>query len=119
MATLTLQQLLESGDIGASYVAASAGGDLMPNDGHTLLHVKNGGAGSITVTVTAQVASRDVGPGYGSYARADVVATVGAGAERFIGPLPRLAFNNASGQAAVSYSGVTSVTVAAIRIPVR
>jgi hypothetical protein len=112
-----VQDLVKSGGMEASYAAASGGGDVMPNDGKTLLHVKNGGGGAITVTIAAVVASKDVGVGYGLYTRANVAVVVDAAEERFIGPLPDRAFNNASGQAAISYSGVTSVTVAALKMP--
>lgn len=117
MATLTLQNLVRSGGLVPSYAAASGGGDEMPNDGKTLLHVKNAGGGSINVTLTAQVTSRDAGPGFGAYSLADLVVAVGAGAERIIGPLPRRAFNNASERVAIAYSGVTSVTVGAFKLP--
>ena len=39
---------------------------------------------------------------------------VGAGAQKIIGPIPA-AFNDASGNVAVTYSGVSSVTVGAIQ----
>jgi hypothetical protein len=117
MATLTIQNLVTTGSLQPTYAAASGGGDVMPNDGKTVLHVKNGGGGSINVTITAQVATRDAGPGFGPYTRADLVVAVPAAEERIIGPLPRIAFNNASAQAAIAYSGVTSVTVAALRFP--
>lgn len=117
MATLTVQNLATTGSLNPSYAAADVAGDVMPNDGKTVLHVKNAGVGSINVTITAQVASRDAGPGYGTYTRADLVVAVPNGGERIIGPLPKIAFNNAQGQAAIAYSGVTSVTVAALRFP--
>lgn len=117
MATLTIQSLVKTGSLQPTYAAASGGGDVMPNDGKTVLHVKNGGGGSINVTITAQIASRDAGPGYGTYTRADLVVAVPNAEERIIGPMPSIAFNNAQGQAAIAYSGVTSVTVAALRFP--
>lgn len=117
MATLTIQSLVETGSIAPSYAAAGAGGDEMPNDGKTILHVKNGGVGSINVTIAAQVTSRDAGPGYGLFTRADLVVAVPNGGERMIGPLPSRAFNNANARAAITYSGVTTVTVAALRFP--
>lgn len=117
MATLTVQDLVKSGGLEATYAAAAVGGDVMPNDGRTLLHVKNGSGGNITVTAAAVITSVDLGPTYGPYTRANVAVQVDAGEERFIGPFPQQAFNNASGQVAMTYSGVTSLTVAALRVP--
>lgn len=117
MATLTVQSVSESG-LNASYAAASGGGDEFADDGEqrTFLHVKNGGGGSVTVTVTAQTTTRSV-PGMGTMTKANASVSVPAGGERFIGPFPAGAFKNSAGRVAVGYSGVTSVTVAAIRVP--
>lgn len=114
MALLTRQNFALGG-LAASYAAAAAGGDTVDNDGKVVLHVKNGGAGAINVTVTAQVTSVAV-EGYGTLTRSNAVVAVPAGAERFIGPFPTQAFNNSSGRAAISYDVVTSVTVAALRL---
>lgn len=119
MATLTVQVVAEAG-LAPSYAAAAGGGDEIPNDnGDVILHVKNGGGGSINVTVAPQVASVALNGGLGTYTRSNLVVAVPNGGERMIGPFPRRAFNNANGRVAVTYSGVTSVTVAAIRVPVK
>lgn len=113
MATLTRQKIVSSG-LAASYGSAAAGGDVVDNsDGKTVLHVKNAGGGSINVTITAQDTSVDAA-GYGTITVSNLVVAVPAGAERFIGPFPKRAFNNASKQIAITYSGVTSVTIAAL-----
>lgn len=119
MATLTVQQMARSAGLTVSFAAAAGGGDEMPNpDGNTLLLVKNGGGGSINVTLTPAVATREVlGDGYGPYTRPAIVVAVNAGAEAIIGPMPPNAFNNASGRVPITYSGVTSVTVAALKMP--
>lgn len=90
------------------FVAAAAGGDVVPNDGKTILRVKNGGGSDQTVTVTATGKCNQ-----GSLHNSVTVVT--AGEERDIGPFPKHQFDNGSGQFAVTYSGVTSVTVAAIK----
>lgn len=115
MATLSRQDMVEAGLLG-SYVAASGGGDVVDNDGQTFLHVKNGGGGSINVTVAAQVAAFQT-PGMGPMTKANIVVAVANGAEKFIGPFAKQAFNTAAGQVAITYSGVTSVTIAAVRLP--
>jgi hypothetical protein len=114
MALLTRQNFALGG-LAASYAAAAAGGDTVDNDGKVVLHVKNGGAGAINVTVAAQVASLSV-EGYGTLTRSDVVVSVPAGGERFIGPFPPRAFNDANGRAAITYDAVTSVTLAALQM---
>jgi hypothetical protein len=115
MATLTRQQIVTAGLL-ATYSSAGVSGDVVDNrDGKTLLHVKNASAGAITVTITAQDTSTPVA-GYGDLTVSDITVSVGAAAEKFIGPFPRNAYNNSSDQIAVSYSAVTSVTVAAVYI---
>jgi len=113
MATLTRQQITSSG-LAATYSSAAGGGDVVDNtDGKTWLHVKNASGSSINVTITAQVASAGF-DGYGTLTVSNIVVAVAAGAEKFIGPFPRNAYNNSSNQLAISYSAVTSVTIAAL-----
>lgn len=115
MALLTRQKIVEAG-LTPAFVAAAGGGDTVANaDGKTYLHVKNGGGVSINVTVTAQAVTVE-DPHRGTMAKANIVKAVGAGAEAIIGPLKKISFNNASDIVAISYSGVTSVTVAALWI---
>lgn len=115
MATLTRQKLLTAGLLG-TYSSAAAGGDVVTNsDGKTFLHVKNGSGASINVTITAQQTSTEVNH-YGTLTVSNVVVAVGAGAEKFIGPFPQTAYNNSSDQIAITYSAVTTVTIAAYYI---
>lgn len=113
MAVLNKQEIVESG-LAATYSAAASGGDTFVNNGAEFLHVKNGGAGSITVTVTAQAtgASNKV---YGALTKSNVSVAVGAGADKFIGPFPPAAFNTGD-SASVTYSAATSVTIAVITL---
>lgn len=108
MAVLTVQKITQAG-IAPSFAAASAGGDEFANSGRTFLHVKNGGAGSINVTINSQ---KPCDQGFDH----DLVVAVPNGGERVIGPFEPGRFNNSSSRVAVSYSGVTSVTVAALEV---
>lgn len=108
MAVLTVQDVTAAG-LTPSYVAASAGGDTFANNGRVMLHVKNGSASSITVTI---VSARTCNFGY----QHDIQVTVPASSEKMIGPFPPERFNNDSGMVQVNYSAVTSVTVAALEI---
>lgn len=117
MALLSVQNIDLLNGLVPSYASAAGGGDTFVNDGKTMLHVKNGGGSPITLTITSQITSQDV-PGLGPVDVANETYTVANGAERMIGFFSPSRFNNTSGQVAVGYSAVTSVTVAAIRLPV-
>lgn len=84
--------------------AATGAGDSFTNDGNTLLVVNNGSAGAITVTVDA-VSACSFGFDH------DASVSVAAGATEYIGPFPKNRFGSTVG---VTYSSVTSVTVAAV-----
>lgn len=92
-------------------VAASVGGDTFVNTGTELLVIKNGGGSGITLTVATPVT-------VDSLAVTDLTATIGAGETRMLGPFPPGIYNDtlaAGGIVSLSYSGVTSVTVAVIK----
>lgn len=108
MAELTVQQIDRDGTT-PSFSNAAGGGDTFDNDGKTYLHVKNGGAGSITVTINSQ---KQCDQGFDH----DLTVNINAGAEALIGPFPPDRFNDDNGEVNVSYSGTTSVTVAAFRL---
>jgi hypothetical protein len=107
MAVLSTQPISRAG-LAATYAAASAGGDKFTPGDHVVLHVKNGSAGSVTVTV--------VTPGLvDGLAIADVSKAIAAGAEAFIGPLPADLFRDSDdGYGDVTYSASASVTVAVL-----
>lgn len=110
MATLTVQTI-SVGGLSPVYSAADAGGDKLKPGRTTFLHVVNGDASPITVTIAT--------PGTTKYGLAieDRAVTVGASDEQMIPIDPEQYGDPAdSGLASVSYSSVTSVTVAALRI---
>lgn len=93
-------------------VAATGGGDQFANTGREFFYIKNGGGGAITVTFDSPTTcSFNVA----ANSNHDAAISVGAAAERIIGPFPTVRFNDGSGNVQVSYSGVTSVTVSVIR----
>lgn len=108
MATLTVQNLVGTTGVIPTYGAAAGGGDVFANDGKTMLHVKNGGGGAIDVTVNS-IKACDQGSDH------NLVVNVLNASEKVIGPFDPGRFNNASGQVEVTYSGVTTVTVAALK----
>lgn len=105
MVAVNAQRFVSTG-LNPAYAAASATLDFDCDD--VVLHVKNGGVGSINATIETP------GSVDGDLAVADRVVAIGAGAERFIGPLASKSFKRSdTGQARVTLSGTTSVTVAA------
>lgn len=104
---MTVQQTLRTG-IKPTYAAANAGGNSFANDGRVRLVVVNGGVGSVTVTI-------DVVGTLDGLAVSDIAQAVPAGETWEFGPFAPGIFNQPDGTVNVSYSGVTSVTVAAIR----
>lgn len=111
MAVLSAQPITMAGAAVTLSAAAGGGDAYIPTDGdRSALWIKNGGGSSITVTVT--VAGQTFGQN-----NADVPVTVPNGGERLIGPLvPDLAGPDTVGTIGFSYSAVTSVTVAVVRL---
>lgn len=96
--------------VNPAFAAATGGGDkVSPND-RGYLHVRNGGGSPMTVTV--------VTPGNDKYGqpRPDIAVSVPAAGDRMVGPFPSDLADPADGLVAITYSGVTSVTVAAITL---
>src|SRR6266498_3332365 len=107
MATLTTAAITAAGTDPA-FVAANGAGDKVTPGDTTYLHVKNASGVSVTVTIAA------VGLCTQGFTHSSVVA-VPAGEERVIGRIDSR-FAASDGLAAVTYSAVTSVTVAACRL---
>ena len=116
MATLTRINPAESGTV-ATGAAAAGGGDVVDNtDGKTLLLIHNGDGSSVNVTITAQNTSFTDGK-LGAITKSTQVVAVAGGARKIIGPFPANVYNNASGQLAITYSAVTSLYIACIKLP--
>lgn len=94
-------------------VAAAGGGDSFANNGLTVFVVNNASGAGITVTFDDP---NSPNPGSASAFNPDVAVVVGAGARRTIGPFPAFRFNDVNGRVNVTYSGVTTLTVMALRL---
>lgn len=107
MALLSTQVVAPTGTA-LTFAAATVGGDTCATGSDVRLFVKNGSGSSITVTL--------VTPGTvdGDLAIADRTVTVAAGAETAI-PMTDLYRNPSTGVASITYSAVTTVTVAVVR----
>jgi|GEM_PF-1855097 len=86
-----------------------------PQDQLTFLHVKNGSGSAVTVTIAPYLTSVPNGLA-GTQTVSSLSVSVPASGDRMIGPFAP-AFIDASGNVNVSYSSITSVTAAAIRMP--
>ena len=111
MPALAPEKVTEAGLV-ATYTAANAGGDTFENDGKTIIHAKNGSGSPITVTVAAETAATEKA-GFGTLTKANAAMSVAAGGEEFLGPFPTIAFGRI---ADLTYSDVTSLTIAVLRI---
>ena len=105
MAAITVEKIVVGGTQ-PTFVAA-VGPDTFPNDGaKTMLTVDNGGGGAITVTFDGT----GTGPTDAVAFDDDVATSVGAAEQWTFGPFPKSRFTSV---VTVTYSGVSSVTVAA------
>lgn len=107
LALITVPVATGIADVAAQAVAAAGGGDTAPVGPGRFLYVNNGSGGSITVTLATpgQVSGIDI---------ANVAVAIAAGDHALI-PLSNV-FRGATGRAAITYSGVTSLTVAAFEL---
>ncbi len=113
MAALTIQNIGVLTGVAPAYSAATATtGDTLPGGQGAFVHVKNGSASSINVTVTTP---ENVD---GDLAVADRVVAVAATSERMI-PVAARYNDAASGVSTVTCSAVTTVTIGAFRGPVQ
>lgn len=106
MADIPVQQLATAGSQ-VAYQAASAGGDAFLNSGNETLHVRNGGAGSINVTLAAQNACN-----HGSLHNLVVAVANTVNTEAQIKRLDPQRYNDGNRKVQITYSAVTSVFVA-------
>lgn len=93
-------------------VAAGAGGDTFINSGQEIFVVKNGSGAGITVTFATPTTIDGL-------AVSNLDVSVGAGVTRSIGPFPSGWYNDTAqpgGIVSVSYSAVTTVTVAVLKV---
>lgn len=111
---LSVQRSVLAG-LGFTRTNANADGHAVANARNdTLLLIKNGGVSPITATVEAQQTNRAGDGTFPPVAQADQEIELDGGAEVLAGPFPGC-FNDSSGDMHVTFSGVTSVTVAAIQ----
>ena len=115
MATITAQTIAKAG-LEPSYAAVNSADQVkQPTDQRLFVHVKNGGGGSINLTVPVQSANIETPEG-GAVTLTDLVVAIGQNEERIVGPFPP-AYVSATGFVELEYSGTTTVTAAAFTLP--
>lgn len=107
MATLAAQQI--DTDLEATYSACAGGGDQFLAGNDVFIHVKNGHSSPQTVTAVTQKTVEGL-------AVADVATAVTNAEERFIGPFPPSVYADANGYVQLTYSGVTALTIAVLKL---
>lgn len=111
MAVLAVQSITRAG-VGATYAAAAGGGDQFLPDADTFLHVKNASGAPITVTIVTQT-----NDALGNAIADNTVSVPATTGDRMIGPFPAQTYADpADGLADITYSGVTSLTVAVLKL---
>lgn len=109
MAVLTTQTITDVAGTAITFASANAGGDKANRPGPKLYAlVKNGDASSTTVTVVVP------GTEWNGVAKPDTAITVAAGATKAI-PLDAR-YANSSNQVDLTYSSVTSLTIAIVSV---
>jgi hypothetical protein len=114
MALLTTRNMTEGDGTALTFSSAAGGGDTYAWSEDTFLLVQNDSGGSITVTIVPTLASKTE-QGYGTFTKATITKAIAAGARALIDTRSK-AFQGTDGNVSVSYSGVTSLTVAAVRL---
>lgn len=113
--TLTVKEITKAGVASALAAANTDGSKWLASGGRTFLQAKNASGSPINVTVEGQQTTNQ--PGVGPIAAPDIVVAVAATTgDVMIGPIPA-AYCDADGFAHVTFSGVTSLTVAAFELP--
>lgn len=113
MATLTVNNALEGDGLDLTLASAAGGGDLYEWSNSTLLYVQNDDASPTTITITPTTASHK-NNNVGTTAKATIAHAVAANSVAIIDTRSS-AFRNSSNQVSVTYSSVTSLSVAAIK----
>ncbi len=109
MAILTVYKPALTGTV-VTFASAAGGGDSFPNTGKEYFHAKSGGT-IVTITFDAPGACNF---GLAANAAHDAAGATPATGDTVYGPFDPLKFNDANGRVQVTYSVVTTLTVAVI-----
>ncbi len=109
--TKVVQKIVKAGLIDPTHTGSLATDNVyqMLNNGRMFIYVTNGGGSETIVTIVSQGTEDGL-------AIADRTVTVAAGENAMIGPFPPHIYNNSVGEIEVSFSFITSVTLAALNL---
>jgi hypothetical protein len=111
MALLATQNITRAG-LAPAFAAAAGGGDTFTPDGDTFIEVKNASGSSVTVTIVTPRTDA-----WGNQIADNVITVPATTGDRMIGPFPADAYADpTTGLASITYSAVTSVTVAVFKV---
>ena len=104
---LTVQSMTSAG-VEVTFTAANEDGNYFTNDGRTFIWIKNGDGDNHNIIIDS--------PTNCNYGFAhDVTVIVTAGEDRLIGVFDTARFNDSNSRVNITYSAVTSVTIAVIK----
>lgn len=103
-------QTIDNDGMTPSYEAANADGEEFANNGDVFIHMKNGSGGAIVATFKTPATVSGVSID-------EVEVTISAAGEEMVGPFDPAVFNQADGNVDVDFDGVTSLTIAALKLP--
>lgn len=110
MAILTVLPASRAGvEVLLAGVPCAVGGDSFPNTGQEIAIFSNSSGAPIDVTIVSQAT-------IGGLAVADQVVAVPASGQRAIGPFPVGIYNDANSRAQMTYSDVTTLAVAILKV---
>ena len=116
MATISLQELNETGIASLTFTACEEDGDVFNNSGNQFIVLKNDDSEtSVTLTITAQKATVN-SPLYGTLSKANATLVVVAGRLGYIGPFKAPSFNNGDGNVEFTCSVVDDISVAIVTL---
>jgi hypothetical protein len=96
-------------DLPTTAVAAAGGGDSFVNDGTQLLYIENTDAVSVTLTVP-------VAPTIDGQTVSSKTFSIAQNKRMVIGPFAPNIYNDANGRVPLSYSAVTALKVAVLKV---
>lgn len=108
--SLILPQTLVRAGLLATYETANVDGNYFENDGLRILHVKNDGLVTLTVTVDTVALDNYGNPGH------DLVFEVLAGEELISGYFSKKRFNDTEGEVNLTTSVQTDVNIAVLKV---
>lgn len=109
MATLSNQSVIRTGTgLSPTFSSCAGGGDEFVNSGEDFIYIVNGHSSPQTVTIATPVTTDGL-------AVAENAIAIPNAEGRMIGPFPKTIYNDGNAKVQLTYSGVTSLTIAVLK----